>query len=152
MKQIEFNDYHTMEHVCHDLHDCEFDLETSVFDKETQSWKGKFFRPNYEDEDNIRTERRFLIFKRYIFPTYETTLRLNNVSEVIVNDKAKIRLYTFNKCIKSLNGCRLIFNEDMYIDLKCEGEPKGEMIDKEVPDKNTYMTTMLFMDNGYKTK
>jgi len=97
MKQIEFNDYHTMEHACHDLHDCEFDLETSVFDKETQSWKGKFFKPNYEDEDNIRTERRFLIFKRYIFPTYETTLRLNNVSEVIINDKAKIRLYTFNK-------------------------------------------------------
>jgi hypothetical protein len=74
------------------------------------------------------------------------------VSMVKVNDKSHIVLFTFNKYMKINNGYRLLFNEDMYIDLIGEGELRGEMINKEVPDKHTYVTTLMFMDFGSKTK
>jgi hypothetical protein len=141
-----------MQKVCDELHDCEFDLESVFYDEKEQVWEGKFFRPNYEDKEHIRTERKYLIFKKYIYPTYETILRIKNISKVMVNDKAHIVLFTFNKCMKTNNGYRLLFNEDMYIDLISEGELRGEMINKEVPDKHTYVTTLLFMDFGNKTK
>ena len=105
-----------------------------------------------EGSQHIRTERKYLILKKYIYPTYETTIRIRNISEVIVNDKAHIVLFTFNEYAKINNGYRLMFNEDMYIDLICGGEPKGEIIDKKVPDKHTYVTTLLFMDFGNRTK
>ena len=152
MTKIQISDYETLLKVCDELHDCEFDLESVIYDEKKKVWEGKFFKPNYDDKKNIRTERKYLIFKKYIYPTYETILRLNNISKAIIQDKAQIVLFTFNKIMKTDNGYRLLFNENMDIDLLCAGEPSGEVVNKEVPDKHTYITTFLFMDFGNKTK
>jgi hypothetical protein len=152
MVNIQISDYETMHKVCNELHDSEFNLESAFYDEKEYVWEGKFFRPNYDDKEHIRTERKYLIFKKHIYPTYETILQIKNIAMVKVNDKSHIVLFTFNKCMKIYNGYRLLFNEDMYIDLICDGEPSGEMINKEVPDKHTYVTTLMFMDFGSKTK
>ena len=152
MRNIRFNKFETFEEAIMGLHDCEFNLDSAKYDAEKGAWSGKFFLADFENKDNIRTKRKLLIFKTYIYPTLEATVTIDNVTNVSVEDKAKIGCFTFNQVEKTDTGCTLFFNEAMAIALVYEGEISGEITYREMPDMNTYVTSLGILDFGYRTK
>jgi hypothetical protein len=109
-----------LDEVMSELHDCPFELNGARFDVETHTWTGLFLRPLWDDP---RAEHRgvSILYVRSRLPVAEVTLRFSRVSNCVVADDARVGRHTFNEIERVSNGVRLLFNENLDIDLELDG-------------------------------
>ncbi len=127
--------YKSLRHTCSVLHDCPFELDRVTFDPQHGVWNGIFYAPPVDpaeekypvSPEGVEIQRKSVIQTVYRFPLFQMILSLHGVRDQNVRDLSKIGKYTFNRCRPTPDGCRLIFCEDMQIDLSMKRPPRGEL-------------------------
>jgi len=147
----EFTTFHQFRDECSRLHDCPFDLDTAVFDPDVGIWRGVFLRPLYDSTRVVR-KRKWLVFTRDYYPVLETVVTVRAVHKVTVHDRARIGTYTFNAIEPTASGCRLLFNENLEIDLDFKGEPRGYLRERELGDRRGYVPSLVLVDFGFRVE
>ena len=127
--------HESLREICSVLHDCPFELDRATFDRDRETWNGVFFAPTVDpaiakrpvNPEGLEIQRKSVIHTVYRFPLFQMVLSLHGVSAQQVRDGSRIGRYTFNYCRKTAKGWRLVFCEDMEIDLALAGIPRGEL-------------------------
>lgn len=143
------HDYPSLERACAELHDCPFNLDSVLFDKTTGICESRFIRPLH-DPAQVESARKFLILSVYRVPLVQTALRLKGIRDSRIKDAAQIGTYTFNECLRTARGCRLVFNEDLEVELDFIGEPTGEFRDERILEKRGTYTSFWFIETGMR--
>ncbi len=138
---IQIVDEKTLLDACDLLHDSKFDLTKSTYDSKARIWKGTFKREFFEDPTLMTSKRKFIFLTKHIFPMAEASLTIKNVESINVVDKADIEEFTFNECQPEKNAYRLIFCEDMEIELNINGRPNGKFKDIQVLEEKGSLVT-----------
>jgi hypothetical protein len=117
---VQIYSFEQLDEVMSNLHDCPFDLDRAVFDATTETWRGTFLRPLWDDP---RAKHRglALLYQHSRLPVVEATLTIAGVKNHSVVDDQGIGRYTVSEVEQIPNGLRLSFNEALHIDLHLAG-------------------------------
>jgi hypothetical protein len=137
---------------CVGLHDCLFDLDGAVFDAVRRTWRATFLRPLDDPARTVRVRRWLLLTTRY-FPIIESTITIEHVRAVTIDDRARIGTYTFTDVDEIASGCRFVFNEELAIDLELERPVAGEFRDeRELPGRRGRITSLASIESGLRVE
>ena len=136
-----------LDDVMSNLHDCPFDLDRAVFDTTTETWRGIFLRPLWDDP---RAKHRgfFLLYLHSQLPVVEAALTISGVKEHSVVYDQGIGRYTFNEVEQIPDGVRLSFNETLYIDLNLSGGVSATYDEQPLPDLCAIYTQLFLVQSG----
>jgi hypothetical protein len=117
---LQISSFEQLDEVMANLHDCPFDLDRAVFDATSETWRGIFLRPLWDDP---RAKHRgiFLLYSHSRLPVVEATLTIAGVKKHSVVDDQGIVRYSVSEVEQIPNGVRLSFNEALHIDFDLAG-------------------------------
>jgi len=117
---VQISSFEQLDEVMSNLHDCPFDLDRAVFDADSETWRGIFLRPLWDDP---RAKHRglFMVYSQSRLPVVESTLTISGVKNHSVTDDQGIGRYCVNEVQQIPKGVRLSFNEALQIDLDLAG-------------------------------
>jgi hypothetical protein len=117
---LQISSFEQLDEVISNLHDCPFDLDRAVFDVTSETWRGIFLRPLWDDP---RAKHRglFLLYSHSRLPVVEATLTIAGVKNHSVIDDQGIVRYSVNEVERMPNGVRLSFNEALHLDFDLAG-------------------------------
>jgi hypothetical protein len=146
---LQISSFEGFDEVISNLHDCPFDLDRVVFDAATETWRGTFLRPLWDDP---RAQHRGLIFL-YLqsqLPVAEATLTIVNVKNYSVVDAQGIGRYSVTGIGKIPNGVRLSFNEALHIDFDLGESISATYEERVVADIRAIYRQYFLMQTGPK--
>lgn len=146
---MQISSFEQLYKVMSNLHDCPFDLDRAVFDATTETWRGIFLRPLWDDP---RAKHRgfSLLYLHSQLPVVEAALTIAGVKQHSVVDDQGIGRYTFNGLEQIPDGMRLSFNEALYIDLRLGGGVSATYDEQPLPDFCAIYTQLFLVQSGPK--
>jgi len=150
--RMRFETFEECRSALSELHDHLFELDRAGFDQAAATWHGWFIRP-LDDPTRVVRQRTYLVLVTHYYPVVETRVTLEGVKAVTVRDRAEIGTYTFNDLHRTDTGCRLVFNEDLEINVQFAGDLRGEFRDeRELPNHRGYITSLGPIDFGFRVE
>lgn len=146
---MQIRSFEQLEEVISNLHDCPFDLDRSGFDAASETWRGIFLRPLWDDP---RAKHRglFLLYSHSQLPVAEATLTIAGVKNHSVLDDQGIGRYTVSEVQRLPNGVRLAFNEALQIDFELAGSISATYDEQSVSGIRAIYRQYFLMQTGPK--
>ena len=144
---MQISSFEQINEVMSNLHDCPFDLDRAVFDAATETWRGTFLRPLWDDP---RAKHRglSLLYLQSQLPVVEATLTIAGVRNHSIVDDPGIGRYTFNEIKQITDGVRLVFNEALSIDLHLSGEVLATYDEQPLPGVCAIYKQLFLVQSG----
>jgi hypothetical protein len=135
VKVVTINDPAQIPTVLDYIHDCWFDVEEIVFQRDTSVFSIRFKR---EMSDMSRIVEKGLLSKKLCVPLVECFLKIHHASNYRVNDTEHVGLYDFNELEYDPNLRRINITTGVPIEIRVgveRFEVSVEITDKVVDEK-----------------
>ncbi len=132
---IKINSKETLFEACDYLHDAR--MTSNNLAEDGSAWTATFEREYFEDKSLINSHRRFLIFRKIVFPLIETTLTISGIRKINNFRPDDDFDYMFNEVSydEKSNVYRFLFCENYSFEMEFDNLPSGNMKDMETIDK-----------------
>lgn len=138
---IQIEDEKSLLEACDLLHDARCDLSTLEVNESEGTWCVKFEREFFEDPTLMKSAPFLFIFTKYTFPHVESQLKLKGIKNYKIIDKSNIGTYTFNECQRHNKVYKLLFCENMEMEITFGEHPSGQLNDLTLLNKEGSYTS-----------